>query len=100
MKKLVIILLFFIAHLSIRAQESSIDVSSLPLDETGKVNYTEVIAVDSLSADNLFLNSKQFFVDVFKSAKSVIQIEDKESKVIIGKGNSAFIMKVKVILFL
>ena len=52
----------------------------------GLYGYMEVISVDSLNKDALFNNAKTFFVDVFKSAKDVIQYEDKPEGKIIGKG--------------
>ena len=52
----------------------------------GQYGYMEIINVDSINKDMLFNNAKTFFVDVFKSAKDVIQYEDKAEGKIIGKG--------------
>ena len=52
-----------------------------------KINYTEIVKIDSsINKATLFLNAKMFFVNEFKSAKDVIQLEDRESGTIIGKG--------------
>ena len=52
-----------------------------------KINYTEIVKIDSsINKATLFLNAKMFFVNEFKSAKVVIQLEDRESGTIIGKG--------------
>jgi hypothetical protein len=65
----------------------------LPKDENGKILYTEVIQADSIKMNQLYLNSKQFFVDAFKSAKDVIQLDDKEAGIVIGKGFSDIYIK-------
>lgn len=52
----------------------------------GQYGYMEVITVDSLNKDVLFNNAKTFFVDAFKSAKDVIQLDDKAEGKLIGKG--------------
>ena len=67
-----------------KAQEAS-----LPIDETTKlISYNEVVTVNnSTSKDELFSRAKSCFAYLFKSSKSVIQNEDKDSGIIIGKGN-------------
>lgn len=53
----------------------------------GKIYYTEVVTVDStLSASNLYINAKRWMVSEFKSSKEVIQIDNKDLNIIIGKG--------------
>jgi hypothetical protein len=69
-------------------------LDELPKDENGNLNYNEVIQVDSIKKDELYLRSKQFFVDVFKSAKDVIQMDDKEAGVVVGKGFNDIYIKV------
>ena len=77
-------LLLIILSLYVKAQDSS-----LPTDETTKlISYTEVVTVnDSASKDELFSRTKSCFAHLFKSSKNVIQNEDKDSGIIIGKGN-------------
>jgi predicted membrane protein len=60
-------------------------IDELPKCENGKLNFNEVIQMDSIKQNKLYLNSKQFFADAFKSAKDVIQLDDKEAGVVIGK---------------
>ena len=60
-------------------------IDELPKSDNGKLNFNEVIQVDSIMQNQLYLNSKQFFIDVFKSAKDVIQMDDKDAGIIIGK---------------
>ena len=59
-----------------------------------KEPYSEIVSTDTLLKRNdLFINSKKFFVDVYKSGKDVIQMEDKEAGIIIGKGYFSVIWK-------
>lgn len=54
----------------------------------GKYEYTEVIQLDTTyKKDILYKNSKLFFADAFKSAKDVLQYDDREEGKVIGKGN-------------
>jgi hypothetical protein len=66
-------------------------IDGIPIDENGKINFNEVVNVDSASQDALYVNAKQFFVENFKSANHVIQMDDKQSGIIIGKGWSTYL---------
>lgn len=61
---------------------------TLPINkETGKIIYTEVVSVDSsLNRGKLYNNAKEWFTKIYKSSKEVIQLDDKEKGIIIGKG--------------
>lgn len=50
------------------------------------ITYTKVIQVDSAGKDILFQRGRQWFNDAFKSSKDVLQINDKESGELAGKG--------------
>lgn len=56
------------------------------------ISYTAVVEVPNSSKDALFIRARQWFNETFKSAKDVIQISDKETGELAGKG----IMKVRV----
>lgn len=58
----------------------------LPLNEFGKVEYTEVVKIDSTTQNLLFSSAQKWFVETFKNAKDVIQVENRENGEIIGKG--------------
>lgn len=81
MKKLIILVLLFSPTFAFGQL-----IDELPKSIDGKLNFNEVIQVDSIMKNQLYLNSKQFFVDVFKSGKDVIQLDDEESGVVVGKG--------------
>lgn len=56
--------------------------------ETHKIEYTDLVKVDStLTSNELFTRAREWIAVTFKSANSVIQMEDKGSGIIIGKGN-------------
>ena len=62
------------------------DLHILP-EVDGVPTYVEVINIDSsLSQTELFNRAKIWFVDNYNSAKNVIQMEDKESGILIAKG--------------
>lgn len=52
----------------------------------GKLTYTTIINEKELNKSDLYKNAKQWFVDTFESSSHVIQSEDKEEGVIVGKG--------------
>ena len=64
------------------------ETPTLPIDSSsGKITYTQVVMLkDSISKDELFSRAKISLAHLFKDSKSVIQTEDKESGIIIGKG--------------
>ena len=57
----------------------------LPLID-GKITYTGVVQIDSISSAELYKRSKRWFFDTYNSGKDVIQLDDKENGEIIGKG--------------
>ena len=69
-------------------------IDELPKDENGNLNFNEVIQIDNTKKDELYIRSKQFFVDTFKSANDVIQMDDKEAGVVIGKGYNDIYIKI------
>jgi len=80
MKLLYLTFLFFLSLMS-NAQVN------LPLNDKGEVEYSEVVNVDSVSADELYNRAKLFIADMFVSARSVIQHDDAANKQILDKGN-------------
>ena len=84
MKKLILSIAIGLVGMSAYAQETLGGV--LPMVNS-KVNYTGIVKVDSVTKKiELYQRSKLWFVEVFKSANDVIQLDDKENGVIVGKG--------------
>jgi hypothetical protein len=59
--------------------------SQLPLKD-GKVFYETVDTIPSTTKIDLYNKSKIWFVNTFNSAKAVLQMDDKEAGIIMGKG--------------
>lgn len=58
-----------------------------PVNNNGEIEYTEVVKIDSTSADILYSRAKMTIAQSFKSAKNVIQNDDQVNKQILLKGN-------------
>lgn len=56
-------------------------------DKTGQITYSEVVPIEGKSKEDLNISAKKWFVNTFKSAQEVIQLEDRDQGVIVGKGN-------------
>lgn len=76
-------LLIFATFLTVNAYAQS---DTLPLNEKGRVEFTEVIAVDSATDLQLFSRAKEFVATNFVSGKKVTDLEDEINKTIIVKG--------------
>ena len=58
----------------------------LPLKDSS-IYYEEVVKVaDTVSADKLFTLAQTWFANTFKNSKSVLQVNDRQSMKLIGKG--------------
>lgn len=56
--------------------------------ETGLIEFTGLVKVDSsLTQQVLYAKAREWFANSFKSAKDVIQMDDKVAGIIVGKGN-------------
>jgi hypothetical protein len=69
-------------------QSQSFIESNFPTKD-GQIHYSEVVEVDTLSASELYLNAKNWLVESFKWSKSVIDLDDKEAKILVIKGHIA-----------
>lgn len=85
------VLFTLLAFGAIAAQAQIID--ELPKDDQGRLNFSEVVQVDSVPKTQLHARAKEFFANTFRSAKDVIQLDDKETGTVIGKGFSPFPIK-------
>ena len=62
-------------------------VPEIPYNSKEKVSYTEVVQVPDATREQLYLRAKAWFSNAFKDSKEVIQMDDRESGTIMGKGN-------------
>lgn len=65
---------------------------ALPMNANNKVEYADVIAVDSVNAEKIFSNAKMFVTNAFKSGKDVTQLVDESAKTIVGKGTMSVVV--------
>lgn len=52
----------------------------------GKINFSDIVAVEGAGKDELYERAKIWFADAFVSSNSVIQLANKERGLIMGKG--------------
>jgi hypothetical protein len=87
MKRLLLIAVIALISISSKGQNKGIQLDTIPLIN-GIYQYQEIVYVDStLKSDQLYKNAKVYFVDVFNSARNVIQYDDKDECRIIGQGS-------------
>ena len=72
------------ARLAIAAAKPLKEVVRDPL--TGEIVYSEVIQAPGASQAELYLRAKLWFVDAFKSARAVVQADEREAGLIQGRG--------------
>ena len=84
MKRIIYLFILIMFSINSFSQEKLLDI--LPL-ENGNVVYTEVVKVDSVNKKELYNRAKKWVVLKYKSANDVIQLDNKEDGIIIGKGN-------------
>jgi hypothetical protein len=65
-------------------------------EKDGKVVYEQIDSIPGTVKSELYSRAKIWLANIFKSAKDVIQLDDKETGQIIGKG--VFFYQVKVLL--
>jgi hypothetical protein len=92
MKKMMVLGLVLIS-LSALAQRDTLNKKTaidkaFEKDAIGNYQFSQVFKLDSLKSGQLHKNAKLWFAEFFKSAKDVIQMDDKEAGLIIGKGLS------------
>lgn len=60
--------------------------AQMPVDpETGRFLYQEVVEVPG-AKDDLYVKAQTWFVNTFRDAKEVIQLQDKDAGRVMGKG--------------
>lgn len=79
--------LLFLSFLAISTFASGQKKVTLPLDQSGYVEFTDVIRLpdSAISKDKLYDKAKLWFANTFTNSKSVIRIDDKENGRLLGK---------------
>jgi hypothetical protein len=64
---------------------SATPIKAIPFDPaSGKIDYSEVVQVAGANQAELYARAKLWFADTFKSAKAVVQADDKDTGIIQG----------------
>jgi hypothetical protein len=88
-------------YLFIAALVCSASVSlaqSLPVDpDTKLITYSEVVETPGVNKNELYVRANTWFTRTFKSAKSVLELQDKEAGKLIGKGLLSVMVKVPIV---
>jgi hypothetical protein len=81
MNKVLLVLIFIMPTCLINAQEV--------------LTFTDVVQEENVSSDNLYNRAKLWFASAYKSSNDVLQVENKQEGMLIGKGaisyNSTFL---------
>jgi hypothetical protein len=77
-----------IGYIGIGHVEEVPDISIPFNPETGRVDFTGIVEIEGVPQNELHSRAKQWIATTFKSANAVIQMEDKEEGIIVGKGIS------------
>jgi len=85
MKKLLLIVAITFFCVVANAQIKDTIGLNLPIIDS-KIVYEGIVEAPDKTKNDLYQNAQQWFVDYFKSAKDVIQNQDKDNGLIIGKG--------------
>lgn len=59
---------------------------NVPMDGNKNVIYSQVVPIEGVTQDALYGKAKLWFANSFNSAQDVIQMDDKQNGVIVGKG--------------
>ena len=76
MKKLIILSIFLCIAVMAMAQEP--------------MTYSKVIQADSLDKTSIYVALRAWFSETYKSSNAVIQMDDKDAGIIIGKGTTKY----------
>lgn len=91
MKKIILLLAFTLAIPSLSFSQSAKEMlaeieGTYQIDDNGNVTYVRVIEVPGMSKDEIFTRAHNYFTYNYGSGKSVIQTQDKEQGLLVGKG--------------
>jgi hypothetical protein len=54
--------------------------------ESGQVQYSGIVQVPNVNASQLYTALRVWFADIFKDSRSVLEVDDKESGILMGRG--------------
>lgn len=92
-KTLLIIPLLFLAIPMLAQSDKEADQNrygkgKMPFTEDGRVVFSKIVSANECNADKIFNSVRLCITELFNSANDVIQMEDKESHILVCKGFS------------
>jgi len=88
MKTTFLTILITVSAYYINAQEARYSIDDpIEFNESGEVSFHEVIQVENASASELYTNARQWVAQNYRSAQDVLQMDDSEANILIGKAN-------------
>lgn len=94
MKNLLLVVCLLLTGYAAAAQATKLP---LPVDSaTQKVSYTGVVSVAGATQSELYARARTWFATEFKSANSVLQLGDKQTGSLIGKGTTEVAFKARM----
>lgn len=82
MNKIILILFIFFSSNNANAQLHD----KFPFNEKGEIVYSEVVNIKGADKTDLYRKATIFFADDMLSTGNIVQLDDKENGIIIGKG--------------
>lgn len=77
----------FLALLTAALTSPGYGQETVPPNRNTPYERVEVVEVEGKSSDELYKAAKRWFVDAFKDASSVVQLDDPNAHTVVGKGN-------------
>jgi len=65
---------------------TALSFAQFPINDKGKIEYTNVVAADSLNATELFGKARLFLSKAFNSGKETTELTDEQNNVVSAKG--------------
>lgn len=81
MKNMFLSIILFIAFSPISMSQTIVKVDSV----SNEIVYSDIVVVNSVSKNDLYVNVKQWISSEFNSTKSVIDLDDRETGIIVLK---------------
>lgn len=71
---------------------SAVAQDSLVWDNNGSLIFTDVVEVEGVDASELYTRARQWFGEIYRSANNVLQMDDREGGVLLGKAINSFVV--------
>lgn len=83
--ELILISLLFLAASTKNMPAQTVTTNAA--SKSGPLSFSEVVAVKDASANELYIRTKLWFSTAFVDSKNVLEVQDKEAGILVGKGS-------------